>query len=98
MDLYTTVRFKSREFLRKSSQGSSFGNLAMKVLIPDSVMSYTMLQSDWLRYPLSIRQWMSSSGKRNDEHKLVFTKTIRLFALNFYETIVNYHFIEIECE
>ena len=44
---------------------------------------------------------------RNNEHKFVFTKTIRLLALNFYEAIVNlgfalvnYHLIEIEtaCE
>ena len=41
----------------------------------------------------------------NNEHRFVFTKTIRFFALNFYEAIVNsgpeayalvnYHFIEI---
>ena len=37
-----------------------------------------MLQSYWLRYSLSIRQ-----------HKFVFTKTIRILALHFYEAIVN---------
>ena len=29
---------------------------------------------------------------RNNEHKFVFTKTIRLFALTFYEAIVNSSF------
>ena len=29
------------------------------------------------------------------KHKFVFTKTIRLLALNFYEAIVNYHLVEI---
>ena len=32
---------------------------------------------------------------RYNEHKFVFTKTIRLFAFDFYEAIVNYLFIEI---
>ena len=75
-----------------------------------------MLQSDWLRLAASnaIRPRFSKKNEnnayssffkiifRNNEHKFVFTKTIRLPALNFYEAIVNsgfavvnYHLIEI---
>ena len=61
-----------------------------------------MVQSDWLHYSLSIRQRVAAKQFwRSNDHKFVFTKTIRLLALNFYEAIVNlgfalvnYHLVE----